>query len=510
MSATIESDEVNWDPERSPSLEEAVIAFFVAGAFRLALSPQRTFEDTDALPRPHSMIVQTSAQQDEHHRFAQAIQAIFGGSRHEDGHVVFPVESGIRLCAESADQLKAWYQRFEASRRRVHDTQPHRDPFRPVAWEEVLAMVPEAISNTKLKVVNSKHESGSLDYQQPVGKDGSKGMPEDIYVIAVGGAILSRGLTIEGLCISYYTRTVDKPLEDATLQMSRWFGYRGTHLEFCRVFTTQDSYVRLGSFHENDLQHRNRLAILMDEGAQVDEARITLRAAPSALLTAKIGVGQIHDIAFSPYSKVFDRVEIEDMAEQNQEFALRLVDAIRSRGATEVKVGHGVPRGLLSKGWSPDEITTILEGWSFTRHNPDCDDYPYAEFHRTADSSRDTSRSFGTRSDPYLVAAYLRWWAASTSKTSAPRFNVGITFGPLDENTEPFDFPLLNRAITVDGAIEGGWSGASSGWRGDKFFDEPESSLLNVAGERISEADGLLLVHVVHKLALGRSGTGHV
>jgi len=37
ISATVESDEVNWAPEDSPSLKDAVIAFFVSGAFRLAL-----------------------------------------------------------------------------------------------------------------------------------------------------------------------------------------------------------------------------------------------------------------------------------------------------------------------------------------------------------------------------------------------------------------------------------------------------------------------------------------
>ncbi len=510
MSATVESDEINWAPEESPSLKDAVIAFFVSGGFRLALDPLRRFDNPSALPKPHSMIVQTSPQQDEHLRFWKAIQAIFGGTRDDAGHVVFHADHVSKMIADDAEQWQGWHGRFEASRQRLHATQPHRTPFQPVSWEDVLAKIPEAASNTKLKIVNSDEHGQSLSYQQPLGRDGSKGLPEDVYVIAVGGAILSRGLTIEGLCISYYTRTVDRPLEDATLQMSRWFGYRGTHLEFCRVFTTQDSYVRLKSFHENDLQHRNRLAMLMEQHARVDEARIALRAAPSALLTAKIGVGQRHNIAFSPYSHVFDRLEIGDLAEQNEQLALRILHGIRSRGAEEIRVGQGSARGLLSRGWAAEEIARILDDWAFTKHNPDPQDYPYAEYHRPTDSSRATSRSLGTRNDPYLVAAYLRWWAENANETAPPRFNLGVTYGPWDSDCEPFDFPLLNRAITAEGAIEGGWSGASSGWRGDKFFDAVDADLVDLAGERKVGVDGLLLVHVVHKLALGRSQTGHV
>jgi hypothetical protein len=249
----------------------------------------------------------------------------------------------------------------------------------------------------------------------------------------------------------------------------------------------------------------------MEEHARVDEARIALRTAPSALLTAKIGIGKVHNIAFSPYTHVFDRVEIADFAGQNEELASRTIGEMHSRGSREVRVGQGDARGLLSKGWSVDQIASLLDEWAFSAHNPDCRDYPHSEYHRQPDPSRATNRSLGTRNDPYLVAAYLRWWAANGGGEAAPPlFNVGVTFGPLGDDSAPLDFPLLNRAITAQGAIEGGWSGASSGWRGDKFFDNPDPNLVDAAGERKVGADGLLLVHVVHKNAVGRSQTGHV
>lgn len=62
--------------------------------------------------------------------------------------------------------------------------------------------------------------------------------PEGISVIAVGGNKLSRGLTLEGLTVSYYLRA--SKMYDTLMQMGRWFGYRPGYLDVCRLYTTQE------------------------------------------------------------------------------------------------------------------------------------------------------------------------------------------------------------------------------------------------------------------------------
>ncbi|REN09897.1 hypothetical protein DSI41_20845, partial [Mycobacterium tuberculosis] len=59
-----------------------------------------------------------------------------------------------------------------------------------------------------------------------------------ISVIAVGGDKLSRGLTLEGLSVSYYMRV--SKMYDSLLQMGRWFGYRPGYLDLCRIYTSSD------------------------------------------------------------------------------------------------------------------------------------------------------------------------------------------------------------------------------------------------------------------------------
>ncbi|PGN62197.1 endonuclease [Priestia megaterium] len=57
-----------------------------------------------------------------------------------------------------------------------------------------------------------------------------------LNVIAVGGDKLSRGLTLEGLSITYYYRNT--LMYDTLMQMGRWFGYRKGYMDLCRIYTS--------------------------------------------------------------------------------------------------------------------------------------------------------------------------------------------------------------------------------------------------------------------------------
>jgi len=61
---------------------------------------------------------------------------------------------------------------------------------------------------------------------------------DDAQVIAIGGDKLARGLTLEGLCVSYFIRTTR--MYDTLMQMGRWFGYRPGYLDLCRLYTSPD------------------------------------------------------------------------------------------------------------------------------------------------------------------------------------------------------------------------------------------------------------------------------
>ena len=62
---------------------------------------------------------------------------------------------------------------------------------------------------------------------------------EGLRVIAVGGMSLSRGLTLEGLVISYFYR--NSTMYDTLMQMGRWFGYRSGYDDLCKIWMSDES-----------------------------------------------------------------------------------------------------------------------------------------------------------------------------------------------------------------------------------------------------------------------------
>jgi hypothetical protein len=101
----------------------------------------------------------------------------------------------------------------------LHDTWQMHYSACEVSWDKVRKALYDSIASIKVLTINQKSEAADrLNYG--VYKKSEKGR----RVIAVGGLTLSRGLTLEGLCVSYFFR--NSKAYDTLLQMGRWFGYR--------------------------------------------------------------------------------------------------------------------------------------------------------------------------------------------------------------------------------------------------------------------------------------------
>lgn len=71
---------------------------------------------------------------------------------------------------------------------------------------------------------------------------------EEKYNIYIGGNVMSRGVTFERLVTSFFKRS---PNNDDTLsQMQRWFGYRGSYLQYCRLLTSHETKLRFANAHD--------------------------------------------------------------------------------------------------------------------------------------------------------------------------------------------------------------------------------------------------------------------
>jgi hypothetical protein len=96
-------------------------------------------------------------------------------------------------------------------------------------WEEIKPCLYSAVQKIKVMAINGK-SSDALEYYENE-KNG-------ISVIAIGGDKLSRGLTLEGLSVSYFLRA--SKMYDTLMQMGRWFGYRPGYVDLCRLFTSSE------------------------------------------------------------------------------------------------------------------------------------------------------------------------------------------------------------------------------------------------------------------------------
>ncbi len=515
VSACVEGTHLAGTVENNESLALALRLYFVGCAYRLALSPERTFDDPRSWPLAQSMLVQTSADTDEHSRWASGIVEMLHGRPCEGRAFSFDIERLGDMVETHEQQWRECFDRLDLSRERVYSARPRSGVQKRISWNDVKLLLREVFSRTRLKVINSDPALGAaLDFAAQRMPDGTLLPPQDTFVIVVGGSKLSRGLTVEGLCISYFVRWPDHPTEDTVLQMSRWFGYRGTYLEFCRIFTTPRIADELARMHENDRELRLQLAQLMRSGRSPRDARLVLQANPRALPTGKMGGGVVVDLTLSPFVHVFRKAEIGDSARYNQESANNIVGRIRARGGIRVFSRSGIQKGFLSRGWTCREAADCLDSFRFEDHNPNDEENLLRGFYRKSLRESRVVSGRDPLNDPFQVAAYLRAWeddAAQKRCGASPLFSVGFVCGEMSAATEPFDFPLVNREITADGIVVGGWSGKSDSWDGDVFFDGlPLTDRVFGTSHRIAGSSGLLLLYVVHRSATGRSGRGVV
>lgn len=111
--------------------------------------------------------------------------------------------------------------------------------IKPHSWEEVKKELKNAVLKIDVRSVHGTRSTSNLEYHNIEEIDYNR-HENGLSVIAVGGSRLSRGITLEGLSISYYIRTTR--MYDSLMQMGRWFGYRPGYVDLCRLYTTNQIF----------------------------------------------------------------------------------------------------------------------------------------------------------------------------------------------------------------------------------------------------------------------------
>ena len=219
----IDTQETNWAqnppiPEQNNldlyiGYESALRDFFITGAIKSITGMENEH---------HTMLVHNSINGNHHERL-----------RHKTLTVV--------------RHWKTWFNRWQMRQpSQVHidfrDFFNENYEFCDFTWEDISrplsnffrTFVPE----NQIRRINSRTNDRNSDVI-PINAE----LEYDLYsetglkVIAIGGTILSRGLTVEGLTVSYFTR--ETAIYDSLTQMARWCGFHKGYRRLIRVYISQ-------------------------------------------------------------------------------------------------------------------------------------------------------------------------------------------------------------------------------------------------------------------------------
>lgn len=195
------------------------------------------------------------------------------------------------------------------------------------SWSDVLPHLHDAASRIQVMDLNG----GSADVLNYF--DHKNGLS----AIAIGGDKLSRGLTLEGLSVSYYLRA--SKMYDTLMQMGRWFGYRPGYVDLCRLFTSRElnewfCHITLASEElRNEFDYMSDIA-----GSTPEQYALRVRTHPGVLqISASNKIRNATEVQVSWSGRLVESYELSKtptVVESNLQAAKRLINAL---GAADVE-----------------------------------------------------------------------------------------------------------------------------------------------------------------------------
>lgn len=214
-------------------------------------------------------------------------------------------------------------------------------------WSRVWERVRPALDRIRALRING--ESGDALAYSRAGRG--------LYVIAVGGDKLSRGLTLEGLSISYFLRTSN--MFDTLMQMGRWFGYRPRYADLCRLYTTAPLHSAFRGIALAMEELRTDLDYMAAIGKTPAEFGLRVRTPSDGLLITaanKIRRGEDVEVRFAGDLK--QALEVERTGARGEENRLAVRRLIESLGPGERMIrGRATPHWV----WRGVSVEAVLE-----------------------------------------------------------------------------------------------------------------------------------------------------
>jgi hypothetical protein len=304
------------------------------------------------------------------------------------------------------------------------------------SWEEIEAALPDAIADIDVRMINGTAKD-ALDYAER--------HETGLKVIAIGGDKLSRGLTLEGLCVSYFLRA--SKMYDTLMQMGRWFGYRPGYLDLCRLYTTSDLHEWFEHITAAGEELREEFDVMAASGATPREYGLKVQSHSVLMVTSRLKMRSARSLMLSFSGQLMETVSLY----RDPEVLKRNLEAARSfvRGLGKPVEGDKIVRhragirnewqGLVYEGVSPQSVIDFLIAYRTHPEAYKVNSAMLAEFIRSMNVANELSRwtvaviGGGTGAATDVGNGTTLNMLQRKGVTQADRYSIGRLLSPRDE-----------------------------------------------------------------------------
>lgn len=262
------------------------------------------------------------------------------------GHVFDQVEAYLKAqrqrlvrgvdCAAVLGRLRALYEAdFALTTTKIRISDPDLEVQEAPPWDTVEAVLADAVADIEVRKINGTAKD-VLDYADNKGPG--------LKVIAVGGDKLSRGLTLEGLSVSYFLRS--SKMYDTLMQMGRWFGYRPGYIDLCRLYCTRELSEWFGHIADASEELREEFEMMAASGGTPRDFGLKVQSHPVLMVTSRMKMRAAKTLMLSFSGQLLETVSFSTDKTKIQQ---------NMRAATELLERLGKPE-------NPDEIRRMRGG----------------------------------------------------------------------------------------------------------------------------------------------------
>lgn len=303
------------DVELSPSLPASLqraIGYFLLTVTAMDILEQKEYP----IVRHRTMLVHISRFRAVHSRLRDCIKVFL-----ERMKVKIKNYSGHPAIANDHEEIRLLHDIWQKEHFELRAEMP--------SWDIFLSQyLPSSTTSITVEIINSASQPQSLDFTDA---------QNNVRAIVIGGNALSRGLTLEGLVVSYFKRNT--LMSDTLLQMARWFGYRGSYQEYVRVWLEEEALDAFGYAMDILDELSKQFDQMAHDGLSPKEFAFKLRASPASFLpTARNKLYSTHtetlqidvETAIAGYAFETPRIPNHpDVIEQNNVAVFDFFNAIR-------------------------------------------------------------------------------------------------------------------------------------------------------------------------------------